>query len=777
MKVAIGTQIYLPYTQSWIYRQIKGARLNVALVICNKKENLETFPFDQVEVIPEESLLFRKIRYKMLPVLKHLPYYVSGKKKRGYFEALKKNGIDLLHVHFGVMGVELMNVCERLNIPLIVTFHGFDITAAVQRDPAYYKVLLQLFDKMKVGIAISNEMKKRLIDLGCNADKIAVSYLGIPTNEFPYIDRSNAKDTVKFIHAGRLSATKGVPDLIRAFSKAFKQEDQVELFIIGDGEEKELVIDAIECSPVSNKIKYLGKLSNEELLHYRTISDVFVLNCRTPASGDKEGLPIALLEASSMGLPIVSTRHAGIAEGVLHEQTGLLVDEFDTLALSEAMLAMMDQSLRLKLGKQGRQWMEQQFDLESCNEVLYTLYEQTVSQVKDKAYAQEVSQEALSQQPHVALYVDDFLPYTHGWIYRQVSDPVTNVRTVLCHKRSEEKVFSIEHYVRSSNAGQLETYIRGRFWFLFKYFKSELSETTTTEFAKALRAREINLVHAHFGTNGVLIAPLCKQLQIPLMVTFHGFDISSAPLRWPAYRMQLASLFHQIVYAIAISEEMSVRLVEIGCPREKIKVSYLGVPLDEFPFVDRSNRNQPLIFLHAGRLTAKKGVPDLVRAFSQAFPESGEAELWLVGEGEEKEEIQRVMQSNGSSDVKLLGRLSEEELQQVRSEADVFVLNCRTDNAGTKEGLPISILEACCTGMPVISTYHAGIPEAIQDGVTGLLVKEYNNTALAEALQKMSDATKRLAMGKKARAFMEEKFSLAGCNEKLNILYKAALKR
>lgn len=381
------------------------------------------------------------------------------------------------------------------------------------------------------------------------------------------------------------------------------------------------------------------------------------------------------------------------------------------------------------------------------------------------------------QKPNVALYVDDFLPYTHGWIYRQVSDPVTNVKTVLCHKRSEEDVFPITRFVKSSTNGQLASYIRGRFWFLFKYFSSGLDQKSKEEFAKELREQEINIVHAHFGTNGVLIAPLCKQLDIPLVVTFHGFDISSAPLRWPAYRRQLQSLFEQIVYAIAISDEMVNRLIAIGCPREKIRVSYLGVPLEEFPFIDRSTRKQPLVFLHAGRLTAKKGVPDLVHAFSQAFPSPGIAELWLVGEGEEKNEVQKTIDAHQLSSVKLFGRLSEEELKHMRSTADVFVLNCRTDEAGTKEGLPISILEACCTGMPVISTHHAGIPESIQHDHTGLLVNEYDNEALSEALKKMNDVSLRLAMGKNARAFMEKKFSLTVCNEKLNVLYETALKK
>ncbi len=378
MNVAIGSQVYLPYTQSWIYRQLKDDRSNVSLVICNKKENLETFPFDQIAVVEEKSLWWRKVSYKLQPVLKYLPYTVSLKKKKEYTKALVENKIQLLHVHFGVMAVELMAVCEKNNIPLIVTFHGFDITAAVKRSPSYHKALLTLFDKMQVGIAISHEMKNRLVALGCASDKIKVSYLGIPLDEFPYVDRSRHEGCVKFLHAGRLSETKGVPDLVRAFSKAFVKEDQVELFIVGDGEEKQNLLDAILQSPIKEKINFLGKLSNEELLQYRERADVFVLNCRTPASGDKEGLPIALLEASSMGLPIVSTYHAGIAEGVLHQQTGVLVEEYDNKALAEALRVMTDQTTRLKMGRQGRTLMEEQFDLSKCNEVLYEIYQQTL---------------------------------------------------------------------------------------------------------------------------------------------------------------------------------------------------------------------------------------------------------------------------------------------------------------------------------------------------------------------------------------------------------------
>lgn len=378
MNVAIGSQVYLPYTQSWIYRQINDARSNVSLVVCHKTENLDTFPFDHLAIIEEQSLWWRKIAYKLSPVLKYFPHTVSTQRKKAYTAALVENNIQLMHVHFGVMAVDVMAVCEKINVPLIVTFHGFDITAAVKRSPSYHTALLVLFSKMKLGIAISNEMKNRLIALGCASDKIKVSYLGIPLEEFKYVDRSHHTGTVKFLHAGRLSETKGVPDLVHAFSSAFSKEDAVELFIVGDGEEKEHVREAINQSRVKDKIKFLGKLSNEELLKHREACDVFVLNCRTPASGDKEGLPIALLEASSTGLPILSTYHAGISEGITHEQTGLLVQEYDNKGLAEGMRLLMDQEKRLQLGRQGRAWMEEQFDLIKCNEVLYEIYQQAV---------------------------------------------------------------------------------------------------------------------------------------------------------------------------------------------------------------------------------------------------------------------------------------------------------------------------------------------------------------------------------------------------------------
>jgi colanic acid/amylovoran biosynthesis glycosyltransferase len=375
LRVAIGSQVFLPYTQSWIYRQMQHPDLGIALVVCNEIDNENLFPFQKIEVVPHKPLWIRKVEYKLHPLLKHIPFFVSAKKYAGYYRALVKHKINLFHVHFGVMAVEVMDLCYALKIPLIVTFHGYDITAVIKRDPSYHKALLNLFSKMKLGIAISEEMKTRLVQLGCPAEKIVVSYLGIPIDEFQEVDRSHRKGPVKFLHAGRITSTKGVPDVVHAFSSAFTAQEEVELVIVGDGEEKGKVLQAIEDSPLKGKIRFLGRLSNEDLLSIRQACDVFVLNSRTPESGDKEGLPIAILEASCVGLPIISTYHAGIAEGVLHEQTGLLVHEYDTKALAAAMRRMHDQDTRLAFGKAGRKHMEEVFDLVKCNAYLHTVYQ------------------------------------------------------------------------------------------------------------------------------------------------------------------------------------------------------------------------------------------------------------------------------------------------------------------------------------------------------------------------------------------------------------------
>lgn len=379
----------------------------------------------------------------------------------------------------------------------------------------------------------------------------------------------------------------------------------------------------------------------------------------------------------------------------------------------------------------------------------------------------------MKEGPRVALYVNKFLPYTQPWIYRQITFPANNVKLVLCHSREEETNYPFPNIVISPGPSKLKTYIRGRFWKIYKNISPSLSKKNVFDFKKALTENSIDLVHTHFGTNAVYISQICKSLNIPFIVTFHGFDLSSVPKRWPAYLKALQQLFKEIKFALAISEEMASRLIELGCPKEKVLVSYLGVPLEKFPFANRNGNEGPTRFLHAGRFTSKKGVPDLIKSFAKAFPTPGTAILDLAGDGEEKDLVLKTIQeTEPANPVNLLGLLHYEELLKAMNRADVFVANSRTDSAGTKEGLPIAIIEAASTGLPVISTYHAGIPETIINNKTGILVPEYSNEELQEAMLQLNNRKVQLEYGSAGRKYMEEKFSLQNCNHRLSEIYR-----
>lgn len=377
-----------------------------------------------------------------------------------------------------------------------------------------------------------------------------------------------------------------------------------------------------------------------------------------------------------------------------------------------------------------------------------------------------------------ALAVSSYLPYTMSWIYRQISDPLVGTKLVISKQIENSDLFPFQNTYKIYDEPYWLKAVRGKLWFWFGNRTIRFPSSEKRKIERTLRENSIQLVHAHFGTFGIYLLDSCESLNIPLVVTFHGHDISSSLKRWPAYRSIFLEFLNRIKFAVVISEEMKERMIAIGCPSDKVRVSYLGVPTNEFSFVDRDSHQGPIRFLHAGRLTAKKGVPDLVKAFKHAFPEPDTAELWIAGDGEEKDlVVETIKQFKAEGSVKILGKVSNEELMRLRKEADVFVLNCRTDAQGTKEGLPIATLEAASTGLPCISTYHAGVPESVIHEKTGLLVKEYDNEALTKALLKMTNKEFRLSLGKQAREFMVDKFEVGKCNLHLNEIYKETLRK
>lgn len=378
-----------------------------------------------------------------------------------------------------------------------------------------------------------------------------------------------------------------------------------------------------------------------------------------------------------------------------------------------------------------------------------------------------------SLERRIALAVESFLPASQIWIWRQMQQPELYPRIILTQQVLNAQIFDHPHVIVGPGRSLGYRKIEKKLWAFFKNRKPALTAAGRRAFKDALIAYKIDTVHAHFGTVAAALMDVCRELNIPLVVTFHGFDATAVPYRWPGYKEKLHDVFRYASGVLAISQFVKEQLQQLGCPQDKLFVSYLGVPANDFHFEDRRNRSGKIRFLHLGRIVEKKGVPDLARAFVMAFPQVADVELTIIGSGEEENEVRSLIKDlKPVNTINIKSSILPEQVKEELSNADVFVLNSRKDSQQTTEGLPIGLLEAMAAGLPVVSTVHAGIPEVVENGVNGYLVPEKDISALAEALKKCTVRFRNHELGKAASATIYDRFSLSECNRNLVNLYQ-----
>lgn len=255
-----------------------------------------------------------------------------------FYQKLHKLKPKLIHAHFGVCGALALPIAKTINIPLIVTFHGFDASMTdeyARRNSISTRVYLQRRERLKqetsLFIAVSKFIKTRLVKKGFPEDKIQVHYIGIDLEKFqpnPSVSRER-----KILFVGRLVEKKGCQYLIRAMSKVQMTEPDVELVIIGDGPLR-TDLEALAAQSLKS-YSFLGKQSSEQVKAWMNQASLLVAPSITSKDGDTEGLPMVILEAQAMGLPVIASHHAGIPEAINDGETGFLVSEKDWVAFAE----------------------------------------------------------------------------------------------------------------------------------------------------------------------------------------------------------------------------------------------------------------------------------------------------------------------------------------------------------------------------------------------------------------------------------------------------------
>ncbi|MCU6599486.1 glycosyltransferase [Peribacillus frigoritolerans] len=337
----------------------------------------------------------------------------------------------------------------------------------------------------------------------------------------------------------------------------------------------------------------------------------------------------------------------------------------------------------------------------------------------------------------IAYFVSENIKTHQRFIYNQIVK-ITNYRTIVIgpFDNADRTEFPFENYYNINKIKDLK-----------KFFEEQ----------------DIIAIHAHHGSHGQEILPVCEKYNIPLIVSIRGRDGSDRPEIFEKNVKRYSALNKHGAHYYPVCQYLAEGLRRLGIPAKNMHVLYGGIELDLFPY---SNRTLPTVgeirVLSVGRLVDKKGFVTLIKAFKRIYTKYPNARLHIIGAGEDEKRIKSTIAEYNLKDVVILrGAMDSKQVSDELKKAHIFCLASQTAKNGDIEGIPNALKEAMASGLPVVSTRHAGIPELIEHQSTGYLAPEKNEMELAKGIQFFienpdiwTDYTER------ARKVIEEKFDV-----------------
>lgn len=293
---------------------------------------------------------------------------------------LEKTSVSMIHTHFAWLSAGAsMIVSINLGIPYTVTTHAYDIFS-------YKNDLLRITSQTADQIVTISEFNKSAILEKISTlkhDKIKVIHCGIDLSYFQASQNKMNGEIFRIISVGSLVEKKGHEYLIRACSKLRDEGFKYQCVIVGEGELRQGLQALIDDLKLKDQVVLAGSQTQIWVRDQLCKSDLFVLACVTTGSGNRDGIPVAIMEALSMHVPVVSTSLSGIPELIRHEETGLLVPEMDVAALATEIRSLINNSdLRKKYAENGRELIKQEYDILKNTTQLADVFKQVISQHK-----------------------------------------------------------------------------------------------------------------------------------------------------------------------------------------------------------------------------------------------------------------------------------------------------------------------------------------------------------------------------------------------------------
>jgi colanic acid/amylovoran biosynthesis glycosyltransferase len=341
-----------------------------------------------VRVCQKVAMLSQSI-FKSPSILRQLSFFFQpsqfSESFRLFYSAApflqKKASYDIIHCHHGQNGLKgaLLRNAGCIRGKLVTTFHGFDISAYInQHGHLIYKPLFSTGDLF---LPISEKWRNKLVELGCNENKVLVHRMGVDCDKFAF-SRRNFNDSVNIVTIARLIEKKGVEYGIRAIAKIIKTHKKLQYIIIGSGPLLKAMRRLIRTLKVEDKVKLVGRKRQQEVIEILNKSNILIAPSVTGKDGNQEGIPVSLMEAMATGIPVVSTQHSGIYELVENGVTGFLVPERDIDSLADRIFCLIKHpDICLQMGLAARAHIEKHFNIDRLNNRLTEIYQELLEQV------------------------------------------------------------------------------------------------------------------------------------------------------------------------------------------------------------------------------------------------------------------------------------------------------------------------------------------------------------------------------------------------------------
>lgn len=284
---------------------------------------------------------------------------------------------------------------------------------------------------------------------------------------------------------------------------------------------------------------------------------------------------------------------------------------------------------------------------------------------------------------------------------------------------------------------------------------------------------KIDLLHCHFGPIAKKYISFKKKHKIPLVVSFHGIDV--------LYELKKNEKIYSDVFfyadiITANSNYTASVLKKYGCPDGKIRILPMGIDSSNFDFKVRKLKDNKINIISIGRLVEKKGHEYGIRAIKEVIKEFPNISYKIIGEGPLKNSLRELINVNNLVEhISIEGSMTHSEVKEVLNSAHIFLFPSVTARNGDEEGQGVVLLEAAASGLPIVSTYHDGIPESVIEGENAFLAPERDEFNLAKQLIKCIDSRNDWEkMGYVGREFVDEKFDINKLGDELLNIYNEA---